>query len=99
MTEAEALLWNFLRNKKLDGNKFRRQHPMGRYIADFYCHEKKLVVEVDGNYHSNPDIIKYDRTRTFNFNLDDIKVIRFTNKEVIDKLSWVLEEIRKELKR
>lgn len=51
MTEAEDILWKHLRNKKLNGLKFRRQHPLDIFIADFYCHEKKLVIELDGGIH------------------------------------------------
>ncbi len=51
MTEVEKILWKELRNRKLNGHKFRRQHPIGQFIADFYCHEAKLVVEVDGEVH------------------------------------------------
>jgi len=50
-TPAEKLLWEQLKGKKLDGFKFRRQHPLGKYILDFYCHTKKLAIEIDGGYH------------------------------------------------
>ncbi|MBK5285235.1 MAG: endonuclease domain-containing protein [Bacteroidia bacterium] len=99
MTEAETILWKFLRNKKLAGHKFRRQHPLGLYIADFYCHESKLVIESDGKHHNNPDEKKYDARRTFTFGLDKIKVLRFSNSDIMENLSWVLAEIEKELKK
>ena len=64
MTEAEIILWNELRNKKLNGYKFRRQHPIKNYVADFYCHEARLVVEVDGEIHKDESTKEYDEKRT-----------------------------------
>jgi len=60
-TEAESFLWQRLRNRKLNGFKFRRQHPIDKYIADFYCHETKLIIEVDGEIHLNNHQIVYDK--------------------------------------
>ena len=60
MTPAEKILWGELRNSKLDGHKFRRQHPIGKFIVDFYCHEKKLVIELDGGIHNNVDVKERD---------------------------------------
>ncbi len=99
MTEAEQILWEKLKSRQVKGFKFRRQHPLGIYIADFYCHEKKLVIEADGRYHKHDDIIKYDRIRTFTFNLDKIKVIRFSNSDITNRIEWVMEEINKELEK
>jgi len=92
-TEAEILLWKFLRNRKLKGKKFRRQHPLADYILDFYCHECKLAVELDGNHHRVKDQKEYDRARTQALNEFDIKVIRFWNHEVINETEKVLEKI------
>lgn len=64
-TEAEELLWQNLRNRKLNGLKFRRQHPLDKFLADFYCHEKKLAIEVDGAVHDANDAKEYDKGRTF----------------------------------
>jgi len=61
-TEAEERLWVELRNKKLKGLKFRRQHPIDKWIVDFYCHEKKLVIELDGSVHNEKEIAEYDTT-------------------------------------
>jgi very-short-patch-repair endonuclease len=93
MTEAEIVLWNALRNRRLDGFKFRRQHPMKRFIADFYCHEAKLVLEIDGGIHDNISIQEHDDGRTQELADFDIKVIRFTNQEVINSLDTVLRRI------
>lgn len=62
-TEAEELLWQELRDRKLNGLKFRRQHPIDKWIADFYCHEKKLVIELDGSVHNEKEIAEYDARR------------------------------------
>jgi len=92
-TEAEKLLWQQLRNKKLNGLKFRRQHPMDKWIADFYCHEKKLVIELDGKVHNDFEIKERDEGRTYELEQLGITVIRFTNDEVINNIRKVLETI------
>src|ERR1700761_943564 len=85
MTEAEALLWNHLKGSNL-GAKFRRQHPLGIYIADFYCHQHKLVIELDGGIHDRPDVAKHDIERQTNIETDGIKVLRFKNEEIFEDL-------------
>jgi very-short-patch-repair endonuclease len=92
-TIAEMFLWKFLRNRKLDGLKFRRQHPLDKFIADFYCHEKKLVVEVDGGIHNDKEVRESDEGRTYELKELGIMVIRFTNDEVQHKIDWVLQTI------
>lgn len=99
MTEAEKVLWVKLRGKKLGGFKFRRQHPIIHFIADFYCHEVKLVVELDGGIHDDPEIKEYDINRTAEIERLGIMVIRFSNKEVFEKLDRVLKEIENECKK
>lgn len=94
-TKAEKILWEYLRNRKLDGLKLRRQHPIDKYIADFYCHEKKLVVELDGAVHEEKMNVHYDEARTYELAGSGIKVIRFWNSEVEKNIEFVLEEIRK----
>ena len=96
-TEAEAILWQCLRNRQLKGCKFRRQHPIADYIADFYCFELGLVIEVDGEYHMTKEQKAYDEERTCRLNELKIKVIRFTNREVVERLDFVLQEIEKHL--
>ena len=97
-TKAEKLLWSKLRNKQLKGKKFRRQHPLSMYILDFYCHECKLVVELDGNFHNEIEQKKYDEERTKFLNELGIKVLRFWNHEVINETQKVLDKIAEYLK-
>ena len=82
MTEGETVLWNALR-KELKSYRFRRQHPIGDYIADFICLSEKLVIEVDGGYHETPEQQYADQLRTEFLQKRDFRVIRFTNEEVI----------------
>lgn len=95
--EAEAKLWEELRNRKLSGFKFRRQHPIEAYIPDFVCLEKKLVVEVDGGYHDEEEQKRMDEIRALTLKRNDYQLIRFTNEDVLDKMKWVLDEIRRVL--
>jgi len=98
-TETENILWEVLRNKKLGGYKFRRQHPIDDYILDFYCHSKKLCIELDGAYHNEPKQHAYDLRRTQELNQFEIKVLRFSNEEIINNLQEVLDVILLELER
>jgi len=93
-TEAEALIWNEIRNNKL-GHKIRRQHAIGVFIADFVCIPKKLVIEVDGEYHA--DNKEYDLARTHFLQTEGFRLIRFTNNEVINDLPTIVTEIKKVL--
>jgi ATP-dependent DNA helicase RecG len=93
-TPAETILWECLRNKNLK-YKFRRQHIIDVFIADFVCIEKKLVIEVDGSYHNTPEQKEADEMRTQILNEIGFKVIRFTNEEVIANTDKVLEKISK----
>ncbi len=92
-TDAESLLWYKLRNRKLMGYKFRRQHPIGRFIADFYCHEARLVIELDGNIHDIPEKMEYDEGRSSELEVFDVYVLRFSNNEIRNELKSVLEKI------
>ncbi|EON79023.1 putative type IIS restriction/modification enzyme [Lunatimonas lonarensis] len=93
-TDAEAFLWEMLRNRKLNGLKFRRQHPVNdQFILDFYCAECRLVIEVDGGYHQSLEQRGYDEGRTHELNELGLTVLRFSNKEVIEKTERVLQEI------
>ena len=94
MTPAEKELWEALRNRKLNNLKFRRQHPLKDYVADFYCHEKCLAVEVDGNIHNEADHKLYDTDRTFILNDLGITVIRFRNERILKNIDEVLSEIQ-----
>ena len=96
MTGAETCLWKELRNSKLGGNKFRRQHPINIYIADFYCHKKRIVVEVDGGIHKRRENREYDENRTTDLERFGIQVLRFTNEEVLVQTEKVLYKIKEE---
>ena len=93
-TEAEEKLWQSLRNRKLMNLKFRRQHPYGNYVLDFYCHEIKLCIEADGGIHNEKDIKEYDIKRTKGLNENGITVLRFTNKEIIETIATVVNTIQ-----
>lgn len=91
-TVAETTLWHVLRNRKT-GFKFRRQHPIGRFIADFYCAEAKLLIEVDGESHLEPGQKEYDQVRTEYLEELGYKVIRFTNNDVRYNINAVANKI------
>lgn len=97
MTHAQTVLWAEIRNRKLEGIKFRRQHPIGQFIVDFYCSEKNLAIEIDGDIHADELIKEYDQNRSFELEKLGLKVIRFNNSEVLGNLNEVLQEIRKYL--
>ena len=92
-TPAERKLWSALRGKQLLGLKFRRQYPLPPYIVDFYCHEKRLIVELDGGQHNEVAQTAYDRERTAWLQAQGLRVIRFWNHEVETDLVGVLEAI------
>ncbi len=92
-TETELILWNVLKDYKLNGFKFRRQHPISNYIADFYCHKAKLIIEIDGEYHNNKEQIIKDKERTAYFTEIGLKEIRFSNQQILFQIENVLNEI------
>jgi len=94
MTHAEKILWEELRGKKLKF-KFRRQHPMAGYIADFYCHKLRLVIELDGEIHLKKEVHENDLEREKTIRNMGITVIRFRNDEVLNSLDCVLHRILK----
>jgi cyclase len=93
MTHAEKVLWSNLK-ANFEGLKFRRQHPLGIYVADFYCHRLKLIIEVDGNIHDKKEIKTYDIERENNLMNEGYTVIRFTNKQVLSEIEFVLSTIK-----
>lgn len=93
MTLAESKLWEKLSKKQLMGLKFRRQHPVSAFIADFYCHALKLVIEVDGKYHDDSEQLDYDHGRTCELNKLGIIVMRFTNEAIIRDINEVLKRV------
>jgi very-short-patch-repair endonuclease len=94
LTDTERIVWNAIRSGKCNGLKFRRQHPIERFILDFYCHEYLLAIEIDGGIHLMPHHAEYDSYRTSILNDLGIKVLRFTNEEVINDLDAVLLRIQ-----
>ena len=97
MTKAEAVLWKKLRDRNVISIKFRRQHPVYNFIVDFYSHEYKLVIEVDGDIHNDEIASQYDLGRTEVLNNFGLKVIRFTNNQILCSLDSVIEKIQREI--
>jgi very-short-patch-repair endonuclease len=95
MTDAERKLWAQLRNRRLQGFKFRRQQPLGKYIVDFVCFEKKLVIELDGGQHQEQQ--DYDAQRTEWLQTQGFRVLRFWNHQVLTETGAVLQAIWKAL--
>jgi very-short-patch-repair endonuclease len=93
MSNAERELWNALRERRVEGARFRRQHPIGAYIVDFICLERKLVVEVDGGQHTEDDQITHDRRRDVWLASEGYRVLRVPNVEVYGNLSGVVDTI------
>lgn len=91
-TGAEKLLWNHLKQKPF-GCKFRRQHPLGLFIADFYCHKAKLVIEIDGSIHLKEEVMVRDKERQRIIEEDGLRVLRFTNDQVYKDIVHVLKTI------
>jgi very-short-patch-repair endonuclease len=96
LAPAELRLWNALRGKQLAGLRFRCQHPVGPFILDFYCAALRLVVEVDGPIHSDPDQRTRDAARTERLETYGYRVLRFSNEAVLEDLAGVLERIAAE---
>jgi very-short-patch-repair endonuclease len=91
MTLSEKILWQFLRGSCFAGLRFRRQHPVGRYVVDFYCSQKKLIIELDGEYHDH--IQHEDKDREDFFVKQGFRVLRFTNEHFIDHMELTLQAI------
>ena len=93
MTDAEQLLWCCLRHKQLGGFRFRRQHPIERFVLDFYCCKTKLAIELDGGQHNEPGTKVLDLERTEFLESHGIQVVRFWNNEVFINLEGVLQKV------
>ena len=93
MTPAEQLLWTKLRSKQCHSFKFRRQHAIGPFIVDFFCPEQLLVVEIDGDIHAEKTKITKDRQRERHLRSLGLQVVRYTNDDVLNNLSGVLEHL------
>ncbi len=92
-TPTEEVLWEALRNRRLDGLKFRRQHPFGRFILDAFCVEHQLEIEIDGDVHADPAQAAYDAERTAFLESHSIRVLRFSANVVQSNLAEVLAQI------
>ncbi|HXP77159.1 MAG TPA: DUF559 domain-containing protein [Stellaceae bacterium] len=95
-TEAEVRLWSRIRRKQLEGFRFRRQQPLGRYIVDFFCPEARLIVEIDGGQHGEENLA--DAIRTEWLEKRGYRVVRFWNKDVLSNTEAVLESILEALR-
>ncbi|WP_417611500.1 endonuclease domain-containing protein [Owenweeksia hongkongensis] len=95
-TEAEDKLWQKVRGRRL-GAKFRRQHPIDKFIVDFYCFDKKLIIEVDGGIHLTPEVKENDKQRQTLIESLGYRFLRFTNNEVMNDIDLVLERIKVEI--
>jgi very-short-patch-repair endonuclease len=95
LTTCEKLLWERVKQKQICGLRFRRQHPIDFFIADFYCHEAKLVIELYGEIHNQQK--EYDDGRSAEMEKYSIKVIRFTNSEIENNIEEVIRKIENEI--
>ena len=98
-TRAEAALWELLRDRRLSGLKFRRQHPIDGYFLDFYCAEARLAIELDGERHATTDQREYDEERTRRLSARKIRVLRFRNHQVLDWPEEVRDTILRQVER
>jgi phosphoribosylformylglycinamidine synthase subunit PurQ / glutaminase len=98
-TEAEKQLWQAIRNRTVEGAKFRRQHTIGPFVVDFICMESRLILEVDGTVHDQPDQRDYDEARQQYLEGHGYRVIRFKNAAVLETLETVVDQIRLALKK
>ena len=94
MTLPEILLWSKLRSKQLDGYKFRRQQPIFDYVVDFYCHELKLIIEVDGEIHFRKEQINFDENRDKLLKINGYYIFRLTNFEIQTDLETSVNKLR-----
>ena len=96
-TEAEEILWSYLRDRQIEGVKFRRQHPFSKYVVDFYCHALKYVIEVDGDIHEDAVHQLEDDHKDKDLEAKCILVQRFTNEEVLNDIETVMLQIHETL--
>ena len=93
MSQSERELWRALRAKQIDGLRFRRQHPIGRYIADFVCLERRLIVEVDGGHHTNEQQMLHDKARDHWLASEGYRVLRIPSIELFGNFEGVVDSI------
>ncbi len=94
-THAEKILWTRVSNSQILGLTFRRQHPINQFIADFYCHSTRLVIEIDGSIHDLPENKVYDIERSNLLSQFGLTIIRFKNEDIIDNINQVIDTIIK----
>ena len=99
MTDAEKHLWWKIKTKQVKGLIFYRQKPIGEYIVDFYCPKAKLVIEIDGSHHFIGETMEYDRIRDDYLSSLGLRVLRFTNTDVLKNIKGVLEKIEEEIEK
>ena len=97
-TEAERLLWVELQLDPFKEYHFRRQHPIHHFIADFYSHKLKLIIELDGGYHENPEQQKKDQLRTDLLKFQKLEIIRFTNQQILHEMETALKILLDKIK-
>lgn len=95
MTNQEKKLWYYLRKRFINNCRFRRQYPIGNYVVDFICREKKLIIEIDGGQHNQDEIKEYDELRSKYLESKGFKVIRFWNNDIDTNIESVVNEISK----
>jgi len=93
MTKAEIVLWEKLRNRQFMGLRFRRQHPINRFVVDFYCHEYKLIIELDGSVHNLTEVVENDRIREEELKDLGLSILRFKNEEVLLNIQETMNKI------
>lgn len=98
MTSAEKLFWAKVASRQLHNLKFRRQHAIGNYIVDFYCPERKLVIEIDGDTHAEELTMQDDRVREDYLKSLGYKIIRYQNQDILNNLEGVFEDLVKDLR-
>ena len=94
MTPQERKLWYIIRNRQFFGYRFRRQFPLGQYIVDFICREKKIIIEIDGGQHNEIKNIQYDNKRTKYLISEGYKVLRFWNNDIDKNIGGVYEMLK-----
>ncbi|MBN1445900.1 MAG: endonuclease domain-containing protein [Candidatus Omnitrophica bacterium] len=98
-TDAEGKLWRMLRNRQLDGVKFRRQYSIDKYILDLYCPEYKLAIEADGGQHYEPEGQQRDNRREKSLSRSGVKILRFSDIDILKNIEGVWEVIQQELRK
>lgn len=97
-TPAEELIWKRLSKKQVRNVRFKRQHPLKYFIADFYCHKARLVIEIDGEIHNLPEQFEYDIQRGYELKEHGITILRFTNEEVFSSIEDVIKQIEETIR-